>query len=101
MVKVVVVVIINIWYALSSLIRGIPQLICSNNVNTFMFHYTSVEYSVASPDQIFCAHTAALSKEEAWTPSLVKLGPNYKVYQHVVAPIRLLREVNHVLHHHK
>ena len=36
---------------------------------------------------------AALSKKQCLTLSMETLGPNYKVYWHVVAPIRLLREV--------
>ena len=32
---------------------------------------------VSSPDLIFRAHPAALSKNRVWTRSLVKLGRNY------------------------
>ena len=35
-------------------------------------------------------------KNRIWTHSLVKLGAN-KAYQHVVAPIRLLREVTYFI----
>ena len=34
-------------------------------------------YLVSSPDLIFRARPAALSKNRVWTPSLVKLGRNY------------------------
>ena len=44
---------------------------------------------VSSPDIIFRARPAALSKNRVWTHSLVKAERNQ--YRHVVAPIRLLK----------
>ena len=38
------------------------------------------EEIVSSPDQIFHIRPVALWKNRAWTPSLGRLGPDYKVY---------------------
>ena len=47
-------------------------------------------------------HPVVLLQNRVRTPSLRKLGSNYKVYRHVVAPIRLLREVNYAyIRHHR
>ena len=54
------------------------------------YHDSSTCPIVLSPDQIFQAWPAALSKIRAWTLSLEYLGPNRKTCQHVVTPIRLL-----------
>ena len=48
---------------------------------------------VLSPDQLLCA-PCSLIKNRVWIPSLGKLGHSYKVFWHVAAPIRLLREVS-------
>ena len=50
---------------------------------------------VSFPDQIFCTRPVALSINRVWTHSLVVYTGKI-IYQHVVVPIKLLREVNYV-----
>ena len=50
---------------------------------------------VLSPDHIFACARRLIEKQGLDT-SLVKLRPKRKVYRHVVALIRLLKEVNYI-----
>ena len=63
---------------------------------SFFGGYSSWWAVVSSPNQIFHTHPVASLKNRVWACSLGRLGPNYKVFWHVVTPIRFVREVNYV-----
>ena len=87
------------------------QASCGSHITTYIFCTISSNFCSLSRQLNLklkwnpinwsqCTHV--LLKNRLKTLSLKKLGPNYKVYLHVVTPIRLLREVTYDhIHHHR
>ena len=78
------------WF--NQLPEALAKLNIHSAVGGILNKIVCARFIVLSPHQIFCVYP----HQKIWTLSLVKLGSNYKEYQHAVTPIRLLREVNYV-----